>query len=709
MFNQFSLKTKLLTSFALIVLLLLIVGLTGYFALQLANTYADKESAEKEIVIQSEVLQKCIYDIRFVAMRGMTVKDMRIPPDGKKIAGKLYYRDYLVDGTAKILKEAQAELEKVEKQLDPESDKEDIDRCKKALAGFVAYDRFTTQWTNLQDEILDSAKLRLSQANNVQNAIKSIIDRVGELIERDKKMVADKDGKEATFVPERFVGRQERLGYVLELVEKLRRLTREQIAVSDADRMKELNGEIQTLFDDLDKRVGILKDEFTTAASGEDATTAKDNYEAWKKEIENYNKHVVDQATTFQSMNSAADQIVENVNTILTNARTKADESAKSLDNTLFKANASIVTIGLIAICVGAVLGLALSQNIAGAMTKITALLNKVVQEGDITVQVDPMLRSRGDEVGNLSRTVESIVSDYVGVASMARALSDGDWTVSVKTKSEKDEMNLNLNAMIDKVNVTLLSVSDAVEKVTTGAREIATSSESLANGATESAASIEQITASMNEIGGQTGENAKYANEASQLARKTNDAGTTGQEMMNRMVSSMQEITKNAQDVQKVIKVIDDISFQTNLLALNAAVEAARAGTHGKGFAVVAEEVRNLAARSAKAAGETSEMIKGNNKQINDGAQIASQTAEMLNEIVQHAGETMQLINRIATSSSEQAQSVSQISQGLHQIDAVTQQNTANAEETASVTGEISSQTRELQQLVAMFKLKKS
>jgi methyl-accepting chemotaxis protein len=267
--------------------------------------------------------------------------------------------------------------------------------------------------------------------------------------------------------------------------------------------------------------------------------------------------------------------------------------------------------------------------------------------------------------------------------------------------------MYISLDEMLNKINTALGNTAEAVNQVAEGAVQVSSASESLSQGATESAASLEEITASMAEIGNQTKTNAQSAADANRLAKTANDAAQTGQEMMKKMIASMESITRNATDIQRVIKVIDDISFQTNLLALNAAVEAARAGQHGKGFAVVAEEVRNLAGRSAKAAAETTQMIEGNSRQISEGADIATQMAEMLNEIVAQAMQVTEIVGHIATASNEQAQGVAQVTLGLTQIDSVTQQNTANAEESASVSAEMSSQARKLQQLVGQFRLR--
>ncbi len=718
MFNRLSLRAKLSFGFTIIVILLLLVCGVGYLALQWANSYSDKEAKQQEIVIAAEALERCVFNTRFLAMRGMRIKDMKEVDEKGKAAGKETYRQNLVEGTDQVAVEAGELIAKIIANLDPtnENDKADLERCNAAKSNFETYGQLTTDWADKQDLVLESAAKRKVYADAVHAAIERIVKRIDALVERDKKNVLDENGNPLKdkndvvmdYVPRRFPYRQQDLGYALESIEKIRRLTREQITITDPDVLALKNAEIEEEFLVLDEKVDAQVAQSTTVESKRDADDASTNYGDWKDEIKHYNALVKEQEDINKKMGETASAVSADVAEIIANAQTQAKLSGESLDGIIGFANILLLTVGGIAVLAGVLLGWGLSVNIAGATSKITGILGSVVQEGDITVQVDETLKKRGDEVGTLSRTVESIVADYIGVSGLAKSLAQGDWTVATKIKSEKDEMNLNLEAMIEKINGALLSVAESVGHVTTGSQEIASASETLSQGATESAASLEEITASMGEMGSRTNENAKNANRASQLAKQASDTGVSGQEMMSKMISSMQEITKNAADVQKVIKVIDDISFQTNLLALNAAVEAARAGTHGKGFAVVAEEVRNLAARCAKAAGETSQMIEGNNRQIDAGAEIATRTAEMLNAIVEHSVQTSQLINEIATASNDQAEGISQVTQGLQQIDAVTQQNTASAEETASVANEMSSQANELSKLVGFFQLKR-
>ncbi len=172
-------------------------------------------------------------------------------------------------------------------------------------------------------------------------------------------------------------------------------------------------------------------------------------------------------------------------------------------------------------------------------------------------------------------------------------------------------------------------------------------------------------------------------------------------------MIKAVGEISDASTAIGKVIKIIDDIAFQTNILALNAAVEAARAGQHGKGFAVVADEVRSLAAKSADAAKNTSELIATSIEKSEQGAMISKETAESLGHIVDGIIRSSELVAQIAQSSNDQSISIAQIGEAIEQVSQVIQQNSATAEESAAASEEMSGQASMLQQLISQFKLK--
>ncbi len=344
------------------------------------------------------------------------------------------------------------------------------------------------------------------------------------------------------------------------------------------------------------------------------------------------------------------------------------------------------------------------ARGLANPIGQVVHMLEEITR-GHVAERLN---MNRHDEIGAMSATMDKFADnlEHEMIDSLQR-LANGDLTFDIHPHDERDLMRGALKTMAEDLNEIVTSIQTSGEQIGAGASQVADASQSLSQGATESASSLEQISASINELAAQTDDNAVNATQAAKLSSEASHAANRGNESMNQLVAAMEEINISSQSISKIIKVIDEIAFQTNLLALNAAVEAARAGQHGKGFAVVAEEVRNLAARSAKAASETADLIEGSVIKAENGAEIAAGTSRVLDEIVSHSTKVSDLIAEIAAASKEQAQGISQVNIGISQIDDVTQQNTANAEEGAAAAEQLSSQAEQLRHLLRRFTTK--
>jgi methyl-accepting chemotaxis protein len=310
------------------------------------------------------------------------------------------------------------------------------------------------------------------------------------------------------------------------------------------------------------------------------------------------------------------------------------------------------------------------------------------------------------DEMEELGSAIMGLVAALQARALLAAEIAEGNLTRRVQIASDKDTLGQSLGRMHDNLARVLCQVQASSVQVAQDAELVSQASKALADGSTQQASVLEEISASMHEIAAQTQRNADHALQANELASRSREAAERGDGQMQEMILAMGEISAAGQNISKIIKVIDEIAFQTNLLALNAAVEAARAGIHGKGFAVVAEEVRNLAARSAKAAKETSELIASSVAKTENGSRIADRTAGGLREIVEGITQASALVAEIASASREQAQGITQINQGLAQVDQVNQQSAARTEESAATANELALQANHLRELLSRFKL---
>jgi methyl-accepting chemotaxis protein len=310
------------------------------------------------------------------------------------------------------------------------------------------------------------------------------------------------------------------------------------------------------------------------------------------------------------------------------------------------------------------------------------------------------------NELEEVSSSIMALAQGMKKRAALAWEMADGDLTQEVDISSDRDELGRALSVMHTHLKRIHSQMRLTSRHIHTGVKQMADASQTLSNGATQQASSLEKISETVSNVADHTKHNAENASLAKEFTTEAHTLAKEGNQQMGELVDAMAEINQSGQNISKIIKVIDEIAFQTNLLALNAAVEAARAGRHGKGFAVVAEEVRNLAARSAKAARETADLIQGSVDKAKNGADIADRTSEELNKIVSGVGKVTELIAEIAIDSNDQAERIYQINREIGQIDQITQSNTANAEETAATAEQLASQTNYLEELLDNFKV---
>jgi len=345
-----------------------------------------------------------------------------------------------------------------------------------------------------------------------------------------------------------------------------------------------------------------------------------------------------------------------------------------------------IVVTTLICVLLALAVGIVLSRGIVRPLGEGMAMANALSQ-GIFDRRLN---LKRKDEIGQLAEAFDHMSASLQRQADLAEEVSKGNLTVEVQLASDKDQLGRSLANMVAKLQQVIGQVRSAIDNVSSSAQAMSASSEEMSQGATEQAAAAEEASSSIEEMTANIRQNADNAIQTERIAIQAAKNAAEGGKSVAETVAAMKEIAAK-------INIIEEIARQTNLLALNAAIEAARAGEHGRGFAVVAAEVRKLAERSQKAAGEINELSTGS-------VAVAETAGKMLAELVPNIQKTAELVQEIAAASREQDAGAEQISKSVQQLDSVIQQNASVSEEMAATAEESSSQAEQLAEIFSFF-----
>jgi len=305
--------------------------------------------------------------------------------------------------------------------------------------------------------------------------------------------------------------------------------------------------------------------------------------------------------------------------------------------------------------------------------------------------------------INELTDGIDAAFSEINGAM---QSLATGDLSnkITADYNGVYGECKDNINGTIDKLAEIVGQVRESSDFINNASREIASGNNNLSERVETQASSLEETASSMEELTSTVKNNADNAQQANVVSTKARGLAEKGGGIVTSAVNAMSEINESSNKISAIIGVIDEIAFQTNLLALNASVEAARAGEQGRGFSVVATEVRNLAQRSAAAAQESKTLIQTSIQKVRAGTEFVNETGSALTEIVGSVKQVGDIISEIAAASLEQSQGIEQVNQAVAQMDEITQQNAALAEEASAASVSMSDQSETMTGLLGFF-----
>ena len=303
---------------------------------------------------------------------------------------------------------------------------------------------------------------------------------------------------------------------------------------------------------------------------------------------------------------------------------------------------------------------------------------------------------------------VRSIREPLEQANALAARIAQGDLSSDISTAREDEfgQLLRSLNAMNASLSTMVSQVRASTDNIAIASAEIATGNNDLAQRTEQTSSNLQVTASSMDSLTSTVQNSADSARQASALASNASMVAQRGGEVVNQVITTMQEIDASSKRISDIISVIDGIAFQTNILALNAAVEAARAGEQGRGFAVVASEVRSLAGRSAEAAREIKALIGNSVDKVESGTRLVTEAGATMDDIVQSVTRVADVIREITDAATVQSTGISGVNTAIGNLDRMTQQNAALVEQSAAAAESLREQADNMKRAVSVFKV---
>jgi methyl-accepting chemotaxis protein len=535
--------------FFLVLFLLVFVAAFGYYGMRQGVKTSDASAELVDVSDGVTNLQGLTFAARLTATEGVLNRNEKYQKDRQEIDTKV----------KTLYDKLKIEIAKVEGQ---EKNSTDIDEIYNKYIEFAKKD---DQWYKIERDRKVELTTLVAKAEEIYANLKELSRVINEA------MLKPEESKEIDghrFVSESRTVQLQQCERCINTLQELRRSFYQYFSQTESEAKQNIHSDINRLIEEFKTNYGKVAEKLTTDAGKEISKKIKDALTIWQKSfsknieiLQDQDKLDGEQTILTNEMNAIREIINKNLSDQVAKLKEKSEDTNR-------KVSTAIPAIALIAFIVGVLISIVLNRNITRGLRVAMESINHVVLEGDLTADLPADVLSRHDEIGDMARVAGAVLSDYRSIDSMANSLAIGDWRLTVNEKGSLDTMNQNLNRMLDQVNQALREINESVKQVSTGSGEVSSAAQTLSSGAQESSASLEEITASMSEISSQTRANAQSASEARDLAHSATKAAADGQEAMKQMNEAMVRITKNSNEIQRVIKVIDDIAFQTNLLA---------------------------------------------------------------------------------------------------------------------------------------------